>query len=208
MPSYLARNKSFADVNQTADGGVNTFEFLEAADTVVGIFGLLDSTALGLVVSDISGNIKKVRDRHLAVPAKSETLQDLARNEVAEGQKTATEGLLWLLRGLDFTAKALQASQVDLKLSLSEAFKKAYGETLEKYHNFFVKKGIGLALSACPSRELLYTKLKEDPNGEAPATDEELNEELTKWLNALDEIVVKINAFLYNDNDVKVKLKL
>ena len=31
--------KSFADVNQTEDGGVNTFEFLEAADGVVGIFG-------------------------------------------------------------------------------------------------------------------------------------------------------------------------
>lgn len=82
----------------------------------------------------------------MASPAKSETLQDLATNEVAEGQKNATEGLLWLLRGLDFTCKALQASQADPTLSLSDAFKKAYGETLEKYHNFFVKKGI----SVCP----------------------------------------------------------
>ena len=65
-----------------------------------------------------------------------------------------------------------------------------------------------LALSACPSRDLLYTKLKEDPNGEAPATDEELNEALTKWLNALDEIVKKLNLFLYGDAPIKAKLKL
>lgn len=67
---------------------------------------------------------------------------------------------------------------------------------------------IQIALSACPSREVLYTKLKEDPNGEAPATDEELEEALSNWLQALEDIVTKVNLFLYSDDDVKAKLKI
>jgi hypothetical protein len=44
------------------------------------------------------GNITKVRERFLKAPDKSETLQDLANNELAEKQKKATEGLFWLTR--------------------------------------------------------------------------------------------------------------
>lgn len=70
-------------------------------------------------------------------------------NEIAVGEKTATEGLLWLMRGLDFTCKALQASQGNPDLALSDSFKKSYAETLEKYHNFFVKKAIGVRSLQC-----------------------------------------------------------
>lgn len=43
-------------------------------------------------------NAQKIRDRQLAAPALSETLQDLVRNELKEKKHTATEGLLWLNR--------------------------------------------------------------------------------------------------------------
>jgi hypothetical protein len=39
-----------------------------------------------------------VRERQLAAPGDSETLQDLVRNELKEGKHLATEGLLWLIR--------------------------------------------------------------------------------------------------------------
>ena len=34
----------------------------------------------------------------LSQPMQSETLQELAANETKEGKKTATEGMMWLLR--------------------------------------------------------------------------------------------------------------
>jgi hypothetical protein len=42
--------------------------------------------------------VQKIRERQLAAPALSETLQDLVRNELKEKKHTATEGLLWLTR--------------------------------------------------------------------------------------------------------------
>jgi len=46
----------------------------------------------------MDGNIKKIRDRQLAAPLQSETLQDLVKNELATKKHTASEGLLWLTR--------------------------------------------------------------------------------------------------------------
>ena len=51
----------------------------------------------------------------------------------------ATEGLMWLLRGLSFTCKALQVAQANKAKELSASFSEAYEATLKKYHNFVVK---------------------------------------------------------------------
>jgi hypothetical protein len=42
--------------------------------------------------------MQKIRDRQLAAPALSETLQDLVLNELKEKKHVATEGLVWLNR--------------------------------------------------------------------------------------------------------------
>lgn len=65
----------------------------------------------------------------------------LVQNEGAPGDKkrTATEGLMWLLRGLDFTAQALRRSLGNKSEELTESFKKAYDGSLKQYHNFVVK---------------------------------------------------------------------
>ena len=59
---------------------------------------MLGSVAFNPVKSDMTGNIKKIRDRQLAAPTLSETLQSLVVNELKEKKHTATEGLLWLSR--------------------------------------------------------------------------------------------------------------
>lgn len=59
---------------------------------------VLGSAAFKPVKNDMLGNIKKIRDRQLAAPAQSETLQALVINELKEKKHTATEGLLWLVR--------------------------------------------------------------------------------------------------------------
>ena len=63
----------------------------------------------------------------------------MVENEKGEKKRTATEGLLWLLRGLEFTCKALQNAQADNAKELSVAFTESYGATLKQFHNFVVK---------------------------------------------------------------------
>jgi hypothetical protein len=48
--------------------------------------------------------MQKIRDRQLAAPALSETLQDLVLNELKEKKHTATEGLVWLNRYISTTS--------------------------------------------------------------------------------------------------------
>lgn len=48
--------------------------------------------------TDLDCFVQKIRDRQLAAPIESETLQDLVRNELKTKSHTATEGLLWLVR--------------------------------------------------------------------------------------------------------------
>lgn len=86
-------------VDDSKDGGaIHTTEFLEAAESVAGLFDVLGSAAFKPVKGDMTGNIKKIRDRQLEAPVDSETLQDLVRNELKTKKHTATEGLLWLTR--------------------------------------------------------------------------------------------------------------
>ena len=59
---------------------------------------VLGSVAFTPVKSDITGNVKKIRERQLAAPAQSETLQSLVVNELKAKKHIATEGLLWLVR--------------------------------------------------------------------------------------------------------------
>jgi hypothetical protein len=60
-------------------------------------------------------------------------------NEKGEKKRTATQGLMWLLRGLQFTQQALANAQANSTQEISVAFTNAYGETLKKYHNMVVK---------------------------------------------------------------------
>lgn len=83
---------------------------------------------------------QKIRKREMTALEKSETLEELVKNEPADDKKrTATEGLLWLTRGLQFTAIALRRSLDNPEEELSESFTKAYEQSLKKYHSFVVK---------------------------------------------------------------------
>ncbi|KAH9839131.1 het-c2 protein [Rhodofomes roseus] len=194
MAPYLETVKSFADVTVT-DAGVDTLEFLQAADGVVKLFDLLGSAAFTAVQSDLKGNIAKVRARYEANPEQSATLEQLVENEKGEKKRTATEGLMWLLRGLGFTCKALQNVQANASEELSVAFTKSYDVTLKKFHNFLVKGVFAVAMKACPYRADFYTKLASDPAGGPAVPTDKLNEELKKWLAGLDSIVTRIEAF-------------
>lgn len=158
---------------------------------------------------------QKVRARYDATPALSGTLEKLVENEKGEKKRTATEGLMWLLRGLQFTCKALQIAQQNKTIELAAAFSQAYEATLKKFHNFVVKGifsvrdlpatprliapadavHLQVAMKACPYRQDFFSKLSADPAGGPSVQSDELDEELNNWLASLDAIVTRLQTF-------------
>ena len=50
-------------------------------------------------------------------------------------------------------------------------------------------------MKACPYRADFYAKLVADKSGGPPASEERLNEQLNKWLGALETIVKRMEDF-------------
>ncbi|KAK0717931.1 glycolipid transfer protein domain-containing protein [Lasiosphaeria miniovina] len=181
---------SFVTVPVDAENGnaISTTEFLDAAESLVTMFDVLGSVAFKPVKNDMLGNVQKIRTRQLAAPLESENLQDLVRNELATKSHKATEGLVWLVRGLEFTCIALTQNLEKSDEELSDSFRGAYGQTLKPHHSFLVKPIFSAAMSACPYRKDFYAKL--GPNKE------KVDSELQEYLAALEKIVAILKEFL------------
>jgi len=163
--TYLdTMKKSFTDVpvDKEHENAISTTEFLEAAESLTTLFDVLGSVAFTPVKTDMLGNVKKIRDRQLATPAESETLQSLVTNELKTKKHTGTEGLVWLVRGLEFTALGVSHNLASSSEELSTSFRTAYGTTLKPFHSFMVKPIFAAAMSACPYRKDFYAKLGSD----------------------------------------------
>lgn len=119
----------------------------------------------------------------------SGTLEKLVQNEGPGGTKnrTATEGLMWLLRGLDFTATAMRNSMNNKNEELVQSFTDAYGTTLRQHHSMFVRPVFTLAMKACPYRKDFYSKLG--------APQDRVDEQMEVWLAALEKIVAHMKSF-------------
>ncbi|PYH70357.1 GLTP domain-containing protein [Aspergillus vadensis CBS 113365] len=191
MPAtwFDEQKRSFADVKIDAanDNGISTTEFLEAAESLTTLFDVLGSKAFTPVKNDLTNNIKKVRERQLAAPAESETLQALVVNELKTKKHVASEGLLWLVRGLDFTAQALRHNLNNGSTELSDSFREAYGNTLKPHHSFVIKPIFSAAMSATPYRKDFYAKLGEDQV--------KVNESLNAEVVALEKNVAILKEF-------------
>ncbi|KAK3317991.1 glycolipid transfer protein domain-containing protein [Apodospora peruviana] len=188
--TYLDSFKqSFTDVPIDAAKGnaISTTEFLEAAESLTTMFDALGSVAFSPVKNDMLGNVKKIRERQLAAPADSENLQDLVRNELKSKSHKATEGLVWLVRGLEFTCKALKQNVHNPSEELADSFRAAYGVTLKPHHSFLIKPVFSAAMSACPYRKDFYAKL---------GPEEAVHIQLKEYLEALEKIVEILKAFL------------
>ncbi|CAF9931045.1 MAG: hypothetical protein ALECFALPRED_004785 [Alectoria fallacina] len=182
-------HKTFDDVPVQAnkDNAIPTSDFLEAAESLTTLFDVLGSVAFTPVKNDMIGNIKKVRDRQLAAPIESETLQSLVISELKTKKHTATEGLLWLVRALDFTSQGIRCNLQNPSDELSASFRTAYGNTLKPHHSFMVKPIFSAAMSATPYRKDFYAKLGDDQT--------KVDEAAGKWLEALEKQVSIMKQF-------------
>ncbi|KAF9312878.1 hypothetical protein BG003_005829 [Podila horticola] len=190
MATYFKTTaRNYSDVSVTADG-IDTDQFLQATEGLVKIFDLF-GTVFSVVQNDMNGNIKKIRERFLTNPAGNSTLQKLVLAEKAEKKKTATEGLLWLTRGLDFTLQSLERSEANATEELSVSFTKGYEGTLRPHHGMLVRPIFAMAMKACPYRADFYAKLGSDQGL--------VQQDLSAYLAGLRKIVVDIQKF-YADN--------
>ena len=187
--TYLhTMKRTFNKVDVGENNAIPTEEFLDAAESLTTMFDLLGSVAFSPVKKDMLGNIEKLRKRYLAAPLESQTIQDLVRNELKAKSHVATEGLLWLVRGLEFTSIALSQNVAKPTEELADSFRGAYGLTLKPHHSFLVKPIFSAAMSACPYRKDFYDKLGSE---DAPVQDE-----LKEYLAALEKIVGILKEFL------------
>lgn len=115
-------------------------------------------------------------------------MQQIVFSERQEKKKIATEALLWLKRGLEFTCLALRTNLDTPGEELSVSFTKAYGTTLSKHHSFMVRPIFSLAMNACPSRVSFYESLA---HGDVPKVTQQLNE----WVKGLEEKLANVVAF-------------
>lgn len=191
----------FSDVPVSADQGIPTSQFLDASEATTTLFDLLGSVAFTPVKNDMLGNVAKVRERQKAAPDTAATVQSLVKAELASKSHKATEGLLWLVRGLDFTAQALRAdlttnasvtaTEQKPNKELADGFRASYKNTLAPHHSFLIKPIFSAAMSATPYRKDFYTRL----GGEG--TDPETTRAaLEKWVSALEERVAILKTFL------------
>lgn len=140
----------------------------------------------------MKGNVDKIRKRLLAQPATSATLQDLILSEAGEKSKNATQGLLWLTRGLEFTAQAMRETVDNPGEELTKTFTNSYSKTLTKYHSMLIRPVFKLAMKACPYRKDFFAKLGADQD--------KVNAQLKEWLEALEKIVQIIMDFFASGN--------
>jgi hypothetical protein len=193
----------FNDVPISIDQEVSTTEFLEATESMTTIFDLLGSAVFTPIKQDLLFNVRRVHTRQQQAPEVSETLQSLVRAELSLKAQPATEGIIWIVRGLDFMTEVvmieIQAAASESALGchnkeLASSFKESYEITLQPYHNTFIRLIFKTALNAAPKRKIFYQALIGDHTD--PKTG---NAVMNQWATSLKKIVTILKEFLASD---------
>jgi len=174
------------------DGKVNTDLFLKACSEIVPFFDVLGSTAFAPVKSDINGNISKLRKKYDTNPEKFVTLQDIVNSEIEEkttkAKNSATDALLWLKRALSFIRVFLEEVMTGEE-DLVKCAKKAYENSLKKFHGWMVQGIFSLAMKAVPYRKDFMKALGPD------TTEDVILEEMKVTVTDMATNMDQLNAF-------------
>ncbi|KEF54053.1 uncharacterized protein A1O9_09848 [Exophiala aquamarina CBS 119918] len=196
-------NVQFSDVTISIDQEVSTTEFLEATESMTTIFDLLGSAMFTPIKQDLLFNVRRVRTRQQQAPEASGTLQSLVRAELSLKAQPATEGIIWIVRALDFMTEVFMiemqvaASEASAKCNnkeLANSFKESYETTLQPYHNAFIRLIFKAALNAAPKRRNFYQALIGE-HGDPETGDTKMKQ----WATSLKRIVTILKQFLASD---------
>ncbi|XP_058962959.1 glycolipid transfer protein-like [Pocillopora verrucosa] len=177
---------------------IETKSFLDAASEVVPFFDVLGPTAFAPVKSDINGNIKKLREKFTKDLEKFKTLQDIVESEMAENstkaKNSATDALLWLKRALRFIIVFLREVLTGEE-DLVKCAKKAYENSLKRFHGWMVQGVFSLALKAVPYRKDFIDKL-----GRNKVDEDTVLREMREFVDLLEANLEVVEQFYQKNN--------
>ncbi|KJH50106.1 glycolipid transfer protein [Dictyocaulus viviparus] len=138
------------------DGKIPTEPFLSACQGIADFVGFLGAAFLP-IKADINGNVVKVRTRYEKDKKGQRFLQDLIDSDLRDNSGrlgSATEGLLWLKRGLEFMLEMLTLMVQEYRSSIEKSktdslvgvINKAYERSLKRHHGFMSKQLFKLSL--------------------------------------------------------------
>ncbi|CAI5444047.1 unnamed protein product [Caenorhabditis angaria] len=162
--TYFAKPEHFFP--HLVDGGkIPTEQFLSACQGIADFVEFLGKAFI-LVKNDIQGNVNKVRAKYETNKESQVYLQDLIDSDLAEnGGKfgIATEGLLWLKRGLQFMLEMLTQMVIEYRSNsdhkktenLTAVVDQAYQKSLKRHHGFLPRQAFKMLSHAVPYRHTI-----------------------------------------------------
>ncbi|KAK2155580.1 hypothetical protein LSH36_236g02033 [Paralvinella palmiformis] len=143
------------------NGNIDTETFLKAGKQIVPIFDVL-GTAFMPVKSDVEGNITRLSKKYNSDQEKFHFLKAILEDELerkcAQDKYSSTQALLWFKRTLEYITLFLQILIEDHKSgtkteNMGPFIRRAYDETLKKYHGWLVQKVFSVVSRAAPWRK-------------------------------------------------------
>ncbi|WQF87634.1 Putative glycolipid transfer protein [Colletotrichum destructivum] len=160
----LGKSVAVLDASVSPDGQIGSSQFLDAVDSLLQVFDIVENDPLEGGRNSCEENVSKIRNAMQSLPGQAAYVQTLIQAERASGQHEATEALLWLTRGLEFYVASVRRIANNTSEKLSASIVDAYKDTLKKHHGFVAKTAIKVAVSkTCPTRDALLRKLGQDP---------------------------------------------
>jgi hypothetical protein len=168
-----------------------------------------------------ANNNQKIRDRQLAAPLESATLQDLVINELKTKKHTASEGLVWLVRYLPFplfptpiplfspfsppppkplSLTLLFSSGLDFtSIALTQNIATTTDELSTSFRNAYgntLKPHHSFMVKPIFSAAMSACPYRKDFYVKLGEDQEKVMAELRVWLAALEKIIVVLKGFL------------
>ncbi|KAG4443365.1 hypothetical protein IFR05_001154 [Cadophora sp. M221] len=160
----LNQSLNMLDAGVSPDGKIPLVEFLNGVDALFAVFAAVGSDVLEGGRASLEENVVRIRNAVQSFPGQSQYIQALIEAERATGQHNATEGLLWITRGLEFYVASIKRIGGNGSEKLADSIMHAYKDILKTHHGFVAKMAIKVAVSkTCPTRDELLTRLGQDP---------------------------------------------
>ncbi|KAL1367993.1 glycolipid transfer protein 1 isoform X1 [Arachis hypogaea] len=175
---------------KSEQGEILTKPFLDACKHILPVIDKF-GTAMGLVKSDIGGNISRLETQYSSNPSRFNCLFSLVQAEVetntTKASSSCTNGLLWLTRAMDFLVGLFQSLIEHEDWSLSQACTESYNNTLKKWHGWLASSSFGVVMKLVPDRKKFMEVLGGGGN---------LNADMEKFCATLSPLLEENHKFL------------
>ncbi|XP_047325213.1 glycolipid transfer protein 1-like [Impatiens glandulifera] len=147
--------------------------------------------AIAFVKSDIGGNISRLETKFASNPSRFNYLYNFVQAEVetscAKSSSSCTNGLLWLIRAMDFVVELFKNLDEHEDWSLEKACNDSYGKTLKKWHGWLSSSSFTVAIKLVPDRKKFMEVLGDPDN---------VNADMKKFYTTFSPLLQEIHKFL------------